>query len=60
MSSQLNKNLINLSKGHDSLGLKEQLSNLQNELKEQDKEHTKAIGLLTNKYTEHMKITPEE
>lgn len=49
MSSNLNKNLINLSKGLDTLGLKEQIKILEEKISTLEIEHNKQITQLNNK-----------
>lgn len=60
MSSHLNKNLINLSKGLDTLGLKEQIKILEEKISTLEIEHEKQVTQLNKKQAEDMKITPEE
>jgi len=49
MSSHLNKNLINLSKGLDTLGLKEQIKILEEKITTLEIEHDKQVTQLNKK-----------
>jgi len=49
MSNQLNKNLIKLSKGYNTMGLKEQISQLEEKIREDQREHKRNTEQLTKK-----------